>query len=497
MDDLNVFQAGGRNKNEQRDIDLVNELAANTTELPWLEFKKDNTDREAIGKLCSALSNSSRVEGCDFGYLLWGIDDTSHEIIGTKFNPQTKKVGNQDFEIWLAQLLKPSIVFNFKVINHPKGRVVMLEIPAATSAPVAFNNMPYIRIGSATPKLGDYPDHYKKLIESLRPYTWEHGIAKQYVTGDDVLDLLDYASYFRLTNQRLPDNRSGIFEKLEADRLITHDVGGKWNITNLGAILFASDLNQFDIVITRKGIRLVVYSGKNKAAYVVHRLDGRKGYANGFEGLIGFINNLLPDNELIGDALRETHPLFPKLAVRELIANALIHQDMTITGTGPQIELFEDRIEITNPGKPLVKVDRMIDLPPRSRNEALASLMRRMGLCEEQGSGLDKVINQVEIFQLPPPLFQEEEESMQVILYGPRAFANMTPAERVRASYQHAVLKFLSGERMKNASLCERFGIEKRNAAQATKVIKQTLKMELIKPADPEHSRAGYVPFWA
>lgn len=220
-------------------------------------------------------------------------------------------------------------------------------------------------------------------------------------------------------------------------------------------------------------------------------------YAAGFEGLISFINTILPKNEHIGEALRAVRPLFPELAIRELVANALIHQDMTVTGAGPQIELFEDRIEITNPGRPLVQADRMIDLPPRSRNETLASLMRRMGMCEEQGSGLDKVITQVELFQLPPPLFREGHASMQVVLYGPRTFAKMTPDERVRACYHHAVLKFLSGQRMKNASLCVRFGIDSRNAAQASKVIKQSLEAKLIKVADPDHPRSGYIPMWA
>lgn len=170
---------------------------------------------------------------------------------------------------------------------------------------------------------------------------------------------------------------------------------------------------------------------------------------------------------------------------------------MTITGTGPQIELFTDRIEITNPGKPLMQLDRMIDLPPRSRNEMMASLMRRMGFCEEQGSGLDKVIGQVEIFQLPPLLLRETEASMQVMLYGPRTFANMTPDERIRACYQHAILKWLSGDRMKNATLCDRFGIAKGNAAQTTKVIINSLKANFIKPADIDHPRAGYIPYWA
>ena len=86
---------------------------------------------------------------------------------------------------------------------------------------------------------------------------------------------------------------------------------------------------------------------------------------------------------------------------------------------------------------------------------------------------------------------------MQVILYGPRSFGKMSMPERVRACYQHAVLKYLSGEKMKNASLCERFGIDIKNAAQASKVIKATLQEGNIKVADPEHPRAGYLPHWA
>nr|WP_242518468.1 ATP-binding protein [Thiorhodovibrio winogradskyi] len=466
-------------------------------EQPWLEFKRDNVDPENIGKRCSALSNAARLEGRDFGYLLWGIDDATHAVIGTRFDPASFRAGNQEFQLWLAQRLQPSPAFGFRAVNHPDGRVVLLEIPAATSAPLAFNNIPYIRIGSATPKLTDYPERYTKLIECLRPFAWEHGIALAYASGDEVLDLLDYAQYFRLTRHPLPDNRAGIFERLEADRLIARDVGQRWNITHLGAILFATQLDRFEPSLARKAVRLVVYAGKNRAATVTHRLDGQKGYAAGLEGLVGYINGMIPTQEQIGAAIREAQPLFPELAVRELVVNALIHQDMTVTGTGPQVELFDDRIEITNPGRPLIQADRMIDLPPRSRNEALAALMRRMGFCEEQGSGLDKVIATVERHQLPPPLFREGEHSMQVILYGPRRYAHMTPDERIRACYQHTVLKFLSGERMKNASLCQRFGIESKNASQATMVINKTLDAGLIKAADPEHPRSGYIPSWA
>ncbi|MBK9428742.1 MAG: putative DNA binding domain-containing protein [Gammaproteobacteria bacterium] len=482
---------------ESRDIDLIDELRAFPAETPWVEFKANNTEPEVIGKRCSALSNAARIEGRDCAYMLWGIEDASHAVIGTRFNPDVEKAHGQPLQLWLANSLQPSLAFSFRVANHPQGRVVVLEIPAATGAPVAFRNIAYIRIGSATPKLTDYPDRYQQLIERLLPYRWEQGIARQYATGDDVLNLLDYSQYFRLTKQPLPDNRAGIFDGLAADRLIVRDVGDRWNITNLGAILFATRLGDFEASLARKGVRFVAYGGNNRTAPVTHRHDGQKGYAAGFEGMVSYLNDLLPKNEHIGSALRVAHPLFPELAIRELVANALIHQDMTVTGAGPQIELFNDRIEITNPGCSLVKLERMIDLPPRSRNEALASLMRRMGICEEQGSGLDKVVHLVEVFQLPPPLFKADANSMQVVLYGPRTFAEMTPDERVRACYFHAVLKFLGGDKMKNATLCVRLGIDPKNASQASGVINKTLNAGRIRVADPDHPRAGYVPHWA
>lgn len=480
-----------------RDIELVNELLAQPDETEWLEFKQNNADSEMIGVRCSALSNSARLIGRDTAFMLWGIEDKTHRVVGTNFYPESDKRGNQPLQFWLAQCLQPSISFSFRQVEHPDGRVVLLEIPAATGTPVLFNGTPYIRIGSATPKLTDYPERYQHLIERMRPYRWEGGMALQYVSADDVLTLLDYSQYFRLTNQPLPDNRKGIFEKLASDRLIVKDVGERWNITNLGAILFANRLSEFDDGIARKAVRFVAYDGKTRAATVKHRHDGQKGYAVGFEGLVSYLNDLLPKNEHIGAALRESQTMFPELAIRELVANALIHQDMTITGAGPQIELFSDRIEISNPGIPFVKPERMVDLPPRSRNEALASLMRRMRFCEEQGSGLDKVIELVELHQLPAPWFRAENYATQVILYGMRGFADMSPDERVRACYFHAVFKFLSGDKMRNATLCARLGIASKNAAQASSVINKALEAGLIRIADPEHPRGGYVPAWA
>lgn len=482
---------------ETRTLALIDDLRALPAETAWVEFKENNADPQMVGKLVCALANAARLSDQQFAYVLWGVRDGDHAAVGTAFEPTSQKQQGQPLELWLAQRLQPAIAFSFKPLDYRGTRLVLLEIPAAASSPVEFERMAYVRIGSATPRLSDHPERLKALWAKLQPYAWEAGVAAQFVDGDEVLARLDYASYFDLTGQPLPDNRGGIFDKLAADHLVRADVGGRWNITNLGAILFARRLGDFSPSLARKGVRFVAYGGLSRADMVTHRQDVHKGYANGFTSLIDYIDGLMPHHEFIGRAFREDRALFPAIAIRELVANALIHQDMTITGAGPLVEMFGDRLEITNPGLPLVQPERFLDYPPRSRNEELASLMRRMRLCEEQGTGIDKVIVAVELHQLPPPDFRTEGEAVRTVLFAPRRFADMTPQERVRACYQHAALKYVTGQRMKNASLSGRLGIGPQNAAQASGVIRQALKSGLIRPADPAHPRAGYVPYWA
>lgn len=476
---------------------LIDDLRRLPAETSWVEFKENNSNPENIGRLISAISNAARLSDQNCGYVVWGIRDGDHAIVGTSFDPARQQHQSQPLEFWLAQRLQPSIPFSFSTVQFEGQRLVLLKIPPAAPTPVEFERQSHIRIGSATPPLSDYPERLSTLWGKLQAYAWESELAAQFVSGNDVLAKLDYASYFEMTGQPLPDNRAGIFEKLVADRLVRPDVGGHWNITNLGAMLFAKRLSDFSASLERKAVRFVAYDGVSRADTVTNRSDGQRGYASGFKGLVDFIHGLLPNNEHIERDVRVERPLYPSIAIREIIANALIHQDMTITGTGPLIELFKDRMEITNPGQPLVDPDRFLDSPPRSRNESLAALMRRMRLCEEQGTGIDKVLTAVEAHQLPPPDLRRDGNAVKVVLFAPRGFAAMTQEERVRACYQHAGLKFVSGQRMRNSTLCERFGIDQKNAAQASVVIRQALEANLIRPADEEHPRAGYVPFWA
>ena len=191
--------------------------------------------------------------------------------------------------------------------------------------------------------------------------------------------------------------------------------------------------------------------------------------------------------------------MYPEPAIRELVANALIHQDFSITGAGPMIEIFTDRMEITNPGLPLVKTERFLDTPPRSRNETLASLMRRAGICEERGSGVDKVVFQTEFYQLPAPIFETPENNTRAVLFAHKKLSAMDRADRVRACYLHACLRFVERDPMTNSSLRVRFGIQEHNSAIASRIIRDTIEENLIKPYNPEQGKkfAKYVPFWA
>jgi predicted HTH transcriptional regulator len=162
------------------------------------------------------------------------------------------------------------------------------------------------------------------------------------------------------------------------------------------------------------------------------------------------------------------------------------------------VELFADRFEITNPGEPLVATDRFVDAPPRSRNEMLASLMRRMGICEERGSGIDKVISLIEAFQLPAPLFEVPSGSTRAVLFAHRPLTEMDRSERLRACYQHACLRYVTRQPITNSSLRARFGIETKNAAVASRLIRDALAEGVIVVEDEaaEKSDRRYLPWW-
>lgn len=376
--------------------------------------------------------------------------------------------------------------------------MLFICIPESPDKPVYIRGKTvydsYIRSAGQTRKMSK--QEVVRCISQTSHYRFEEELAAKNLNGDDVLKKLDFMSYFDLLKRNLPDNKNAILDVLSADKLIEKS-SDNYHITNLGAILFAKDIKEFEN-LSRKTVRVIIYEGKNRLK-TIKELQGQKGYASGFEGLMKYINDQLPTNEVIEQALRREVKMYPELAIREIVANALIHQDFYSIGTGPMIEIFSDRIEITNPGRPIINTMRFIDYPPKSRNEILASFMRRINICEERGSGIDKVISQVEFYQLPAPDFSVTEDHLKVILYAYKPLSGMDKNDRTRACYQHCCLKYVSGEKMSNQTLRTRFNIAAANYPMASRIISDTLDAGIIKLSDPNSTSrkyAYYVPFW-
>lgn len=215
---------------DSRLLALIDDLRGRRSETATVEFKRDNTDAVVVGRLVSAISNAARVQDLEFGYVVWGIRDEDRAIVGTGFEPTTAVRQRQPYEFWLAQRLNPSVAFAFKEASLDSRRIVVLEIPAATVAPVEFDGTAYIRIGSATPPLSDYPERQRALWGNLRPYTWETTVARRFVAAGDVVELLDAASYFEQIDRPVPESQDLLLDDLAKERLIAPDVGGRWNI---------------------------------------------------------------------------------------------------------------------------------------------------------------------------------------------------------------------------------------------------------------------------
>jgi predicted HTH transcriptional regulator len=316
------------------------------------------------------------------------------------------------------------------------------------------------------------------------------------VSGQDVVDLLDTQTFFELMKQRYPTDQAGVLDRLVRERLIDRGAGA-YTIRRLGGLLMAKKLDQFPDLV-RRAPRVVVYNGTSKLDTRIDQTSNR-GYAVAFRELHEFVMGQLPQNEIIENALRKQVKLLPDDSVRELIANALIHQNFLIGGAAPMIEVYSNRVEISNPGEPIVPVERFID-GYQSPNERLADVMRRMSICEEKGSGIDRVVHEAEIFQLPAPEFRAGHRRTIVTIYGPKPFDDMDRDDRMRACYQHCVLRWVMAERMTNQTLRKRFGLPEGKAAVTSQIIAATTDGGLIKPDETvggSRKYARYLPFWA
>ena len=251
------------NYSEENLAKLVRKLCDLPSETEWVEFKRNAADPEDIGRYISALSNGAALNHQSHGYLVWGIGNQTHEILGTDFDPKKAKAKGQPLQHWLLSVLKPEVPFRFLEVDIDEKKVVILEIGRATSHPVSFKNVEYIRIDEVTRQFTSSPERARRLWGIFSEKPFERLSAVEQVNDETVLQMLDYPAYFDLLKKPIPEGRTNILNELKSSRLIIqHDIEG-WNITNLGALLFARSFRDFPD-LERKAVRVIKYKGKDR-----------------------------------------------------------------------------------------------------------------------------------------------------------------------------------------------------------------------------------------
>lgn len=466
------------------------------SELNEIDWKQDLSPNNE--KLCKHLCAFANLPGG--GFLAFGINNKTAQIVGIDHAKSTQIVEK------LASLCRdgvdPLIKIDHSIEEFREQYVLFVYIKESAVKPVHLAAQTieesFIRSGGTTRKASR--NEIGTLMLNSKSPTWEELHSSKLLSATEVITLLEYGKILELLAKPIPSNVSEILNWLVSEKMIV-DVDGKgYYITNFGAVAAAKDLTKFD-GLSRKSVRLIKYEGVNKAGSS-KEFPGNKGYAIGFEGLIRFVQGLLQDSEVIKSALRVETSIYPEVALRELVANALIHQDFTVRGAGPMLEIFDDRIVFTNPGKllPSKNIDRLIRTTPESRNEILASAFRRYNICEERGSGFEKAVIAIELYGLPPLKFEELENSFKVTMFAPKPYAKMSVEERVEACYQHSIIEYYGSGGFNNASLRKRFGMHNKQAAQISILINKAIEVGKIKAKDEDNVSkkfSVYVPYWA
>ena len=353
---------------------ILKELCAYPTEREWFEFKENWFEPEQLGAYISALSNSAASQGRSKAYFVWGVNNETHQITGTTFDPNCE-IKKEPLKHYLARQLAPDLDFVFEEETIDGKKVVLLSIPATKTAPVSFDNERYIRIGSSKEKLRKYPEKESYLFDVLR-----HGLPTIENTPSQYQDLTfeKLLIYYGAKGIRLNEDT---FKK----NLGFYTLDGKYNI--LAQLL--SDNSHLPL-------RFAFFSGKTKTSplysvrefgyqCLLYTLDDVLRYAD--------VLNVIQADERGRVVERKEVALFENEAFREAMINAFVHNKW-VEGNEPMISVFSDRIEILSRGA--IPAGQTLDgffagesVPV---NQKLSEIFLQLHISEKTGRGVPKVV---------------------------------------------------------------------------------------------------------
>ena len=360
-----------------RYIDILENLLTFNDEYEWFDFKENWFSKDEIGEYISAISNGAAFCGKEYGYIIWGVNDKTKEIVGTTVNFD-RDIDGEPYKHYLARKLQPSIAFETVNFDYKNERLVMLIIPAAKSTKTKYNGIDYIRIGSSKEKLSKFPEYEIKFNSILM-----NGYPTIVNTSaPDYAQDLTFEKLFLYYAAKGIELRKETFEK-------TLKLKTKDNQYNIMAYIL-SDQNNIPV-------RVSVFSGIDKSAplfsvkefgntCIMYSMDKILEYGDAI--------NIIQADERNRISERKDVPLFNYEAFHEAILNAFIHNKW-LTLNAPQISIFTNRIEILSHGGLAIDQDESgfysgSSLPV---NEVLASIFLQLRISERSGRGVPKIVS--------------------------------------------------------------------------------------------------------
>lgn len=353
---------------------IVLDLCSFNDEQEWFEFKENWYQPEALGEYVSALSNAAAFHYKKYAFFVWGVNDETHEIVGTAFN-QYSSYNQEPYQNFLARNLLPSINFSFEETEIEGKRVVVLIIPAATEIPTAFKEKRYIRIGSSKCNIKDYPKREIELFKRL----------------DGRMETIETipSRYQELTFQKL-------FGYYGSKGIVLNQ---QTFIKNLG---LKTDEGEFNILAqllsddSHIPLRVSIFDGETKGSNLFSvREFGNNCLLYSLDELLryGDVLNIIQADEKDRVVERKEVPLFDNKAFREAIINAVLHNKWT-TGNEPMISVFSDRIEILSRGTlaPAQTMEGFFLGESIPVNEKLSEIFLQLHISEKSGRGVPKII---------------------------------------------------------------------------------------------------------
>lgn len=424
----------------------LSRLCAQPREGGTVEFKSNLNEPKEIGQYISALANSAALEGYEQAWLVWGVENATHRIQGTTFDPFTQKAeGNQALVMWLQQRTSPRADFTFHECLHLSGRVILLEIKAARTAPIAFDNLRYIRIDSHKTKLADHPDKEARLWKKLGQVDdWSGSIVTEATLNDLDLEALQVARQ-RFTEYLLKS-------EIDTSRheIIKRDAQSWDTLTLLNKARLAKGGK-----ITRSALLLL---GKDEAAHHLAPVDAKMSWilrnAQGgavssqhfgmpfllsTERLFSRIRNVtvehMPDGTLFPSVLQQ----YDTWVIREALHNAVAHQDYRLGGKINVVE-YPDRLVFSNLGQFIPpSVEWMLEHqspPEHYRNQWLIDGMIRLRMIDQVGSGIRRMFEVQRQRHFPLPDFTLDALDAN----HPRVEV-LIPGQIMDVKYTHALMK--------------------------------------------------------